>query len=202
MRDSAYAIEREYEDVAAVVNAIGGPVDGFGHSFGADVLLGAMPLTDNLRRAVIYESNAGAVPTPAWRTTAIRCSHVTNATQSSCRSTPGCSPARRPRTLTATAPRPTSRPRLRSPTRSRASGTPANSGGSCRTPYRSLKHTHVAAARQRIGMGAPRHVRGQRRPAEQPHHRSQRRRHMAIGADPELVARLLVEFLLSSDTTP
>jgi pimeloyl-ACP methyl ester carboxylesterase len=56
-----YAIEREHEDVAAVVDAIGGPVDVFGHSFGGDVVLGAMLLTSNLRRAVIYEPGAGDV---------------------------------------------------------------------------------------------------------------------------------------------
>jgi pimeloyl-ACP methyl ester carboxylesterase len=57
-----YAIEREYEDVAAVVDAIGGPVDVFGHSFGGDVLLGAMLVTANLRRAVIYEPGPGDLP--------------------------------------------------------------------------------------------------------------------------------------------
>src|SRR4051812_11044833 len=36
-----YAIEREFEDVAAIVDAVGGPVDVFGHSFGADLVLGA-----------------------------------------------------------------------------------------------------------------------------------------------------------------
>jgi pimeloyl-ACP methyl ester carboxylesterase len=57
-----YTIEREYEDVAAVVDAIGGPMDVFGHSFGGDVVLGAMLLTANLRRAVIYEPGPGDLP--------------------------------------------------------------------------------------------------------------------------------------------
>ena len=61
----AYAIEREYEDVAAVVDAVaasaGGPVDVVGHSFGGAVALGAATLTSNIRRLVMYES-APAVP--------------------------------------------------------------------------------------------------------------------------------------------
>jgi pimeloyl-ACP methyl ester carboxylesterase len=61
----SYAIEREYEDVAAVVDAIaartGGPVDVLGHSFGGGVALGAATLTANIRRLVMYES-APAVP--------------------------------------------------------------------------------------------------------------------------------------------
>jgi pimeloyl-ACP methyl ester carboxylesterase len=62
-----YTIEREYEDVAVVVDEIGGPVDAFGHSFGADVLLGAMRLTANLRRAVIYEPGPTSLPDLATR---------------------------------------------------------------------------------------------------------------------------------------
>lgn len=63
----AYAIEREYEDVAAVIDHIGGPVDAFGHSFGGDVLLGAMRLTPNVRRAVIYEPGPASLPDLAAR---------------------------------------------------------------------------------------------------------------------------------------
>lgn len=54
-----WSIEREYEDVAAVVDAIatehGRPVDVYGHSMGGDVAFGAVPLTKNLRRLVLYE---------------------------------------------------------------------------------------------------------------------------------------------------
>ncbi|HEY2888474.1 MAG TPA: alpha/beta fold hydrolase, partial [Candidatus Limnocylindrales bacterium] len=54
-----YAIEREYEDVAAVVDelaaASGRPVDVVGHSFGGRCGLGAALLTKNLRRLVAYE---------------------------------------------------------------------------------------------------------------------------------------------------
>jgi pimeloyl-ACP methyl ester carboxylesterase len=58
-----YSIEREYEDLAAVVDAIaaesGGPVDVVGHSYGGRIGLGAALLTPNLRRLVVYE---GAPP--------------------------------------------------------------------------------------------------------------------------------------------
>lgn len=54
-----YAIAREYEDVAAVVDAVaaaeGRPVDVVGHSFGGRVGLGAALLTAHLRRLVVYE---------------------------------------------------------------------------------------------------------------------------------------------------
>ena len=55
----AYAIEREYEDVAAaaetIAAAIDGPVDVAGHSYGGRVALGASPLTPAIRRIVVYE---------------------------------------------------------------------------------------------------------------------------------------------------
>jgi pimeloyl-ACP methyl ester carboxylesterase len=54
-----YALEREYEDVAAVIDAIGGrtgqPVTGYGHSYGGLCLFGAAPLTSNLGRLALYE---------------------------------------------------------------------------------------------------------------------------------------------------
>jgi pimeloyl-ACP methyl ester carboxylesterase len=54
-----YAIAREYEDVAAVVDAVaeaeGRSVDAVGHSYGGRVGLGAALLTPNLRRLVVYE---------------------------------------------------------------------------------------------------------------------------------------------------
>jgi hypothetical protein len=45
--------------LAAALDAIDGPVDVFAHAFGATLVLGAMPLTHNLRRAVLYEPGAG-----------------------------------------------------------------------------------------------------------------------------------------------
>ncbi|MEQ8698383.1 MAG: alpha/beta hydrolase [Bauldia litoralis] len=54
-----YVFAREFEDVAAVVDGIagetGGPVNLFGHSYGAVCSLEAALRTDNLRRLVIYE---------------------------------------------------------------------------------------------------------------------------------------------------
>jgi pimeloyl-ACP methyl ester carboxylesterase len=60
-----YAIEREYEDVAAVVDWLasetGRSVDVVGHSFGGRCGLGAARLTRHLRRLVVYEG----APAPA-----------------------------------------------------------------------------------------------------------------------------------------
>ena len=54
-----YSIEREYEDVAAVAEAIaaetGGPIDVLGHSYGGRTALGAALLSDAIRRVVAYE---------------------------------------------------------------------------------------------------------------------------------------------------
>ena len=64
---SGYDIRREFEDVAAVVEAIadeaGSPVDVVGHSYGGRVGLGGALLTSNLRRLVVYEG----APAPAAR---------------------------------------------------------------------------------------------------------------------------------------
>jgi len=51
----SYAIEREFEDIAAVIDGIGGPVDVVGHSFGALCALEAATQARNLRRLVLYE---------------------------------------------------------------------------------------------------------------------------------------------------
>ena len=59
-----YAIEREFEDVAAVAAAVardaGGPVDVFGHSYGGRCALGAALLSPDIRRVISYEG----APTP------------------------------------------------------------------------------------------------------------------------------------------
>ncbi len=59
-----YAIEREFEDVAAVAESVaaepGASVDVFGHSYGGRCALGAALLTDTIRRVVSYEG----APTP------------------------------------------------------------------------------------------------------------------------------------------
>ena len=66
-----YALEREYEDVAAVVDDVasrwGGPVDLVGHSYGGNVAFGGTLLTSSVRRLVMYEG--WPMPDIADRTT-------------------------------------------------------------------------------------------------------------------------------------
>jgi pimeloyl-ACP methyl ester carboxylesterase len=50
-----YALEREFEDVAAIVDGIGGPVDVLAHSHGALVSIEGAALAKNLRRLALYE---------------------------------------------------------------------------------------------------------------------------------------------------
>jgi pimeloyl-ACP methyl ester carboxylesterase len=58
-----YAIEREFEDVAAVVDAVaartGQAVSVWGHSYGADCAMGAAARTDKVARLVLYEPGLG-----------------------------------------------------------------------------------------------------------------------------------------------
>jgi pimeloyl-ACP methyl ester carboxylesterase len=58
-----YAIEREFEDVAAVVDAVaertGGPVALWGHSYGADLAMGGATLTANVSHLILYEPGLG-----------------------------------------------------------------------------------------------------------------------------------------------
>lgn len=51
----SYAIEREYEDVAAVLDALGEPASLLGHSFGGLCALEGARLTRNIRKLVLYE---------------------------------------------------------------------------------------------------------------------------------------------------
>jgi pimeloyl-ACP methyl ester carboxylesterase len=50
-----YAIEREFEDIAAVIDSLGEPANLFGHSYGGICSLGAALLTSRIRRLVLYE---------------------------------------------------------------------------------------------------------------------------------------------------
>jgi pimeloyl-ACP methyl ester carboxylesterase len=59
---SGYAVEREYEDIAALVDFIGGGVNLLGHSFGGLCVLEAALLTPNIRRLVVYEPPSLPVP--------------------------------------------------------------------------------------------------------------------------------------------
>jgi pimeloyl-ACP methyl ester carboxylesterase len=51
----AYELQREAEDVAAVVDAIGEPVHVLGHSYGALAAIEAARLTPNIHRLILYE---------------------------------------------------------------------------------------------------------------------------------------------------
>lgn len=59
-----YAIEREFEDIAAVVDSIRQPVSLLGHSFGGLCSLEASLLTNNIRKLVLYEA---PIPVPDVR---------------------------------------------------------------------------------------------------------------------------------------
>jgi pimeloyl-ACP methyl ester carboxylesterase len=65
-----YSLDKEYADVAAVVDAAavayGGPVDLLGHSYGGNVAFGAATRTLNVRRLLLYEG--WPVPNTAHRT--------------------------------------------------------------------------------------------------------------------------------------
>ena len=50
-----YTIDREYEDVAAIVDSIPGPVNLLGHSYGAICSLEASLKTSNLGKLILYE---------------------------------------------------------------------------------------------------------------------------------------------------
>ncbi|HSR19850.1 MAG TPA: alpha/beta hydrolase [Anaerolineales bacterium] len=50
-----YAVEREYEDVAAVVDSIGEPANLLGHSYGGLCALEASLLSGNVRKLILYE---------------------------------------------------------------------------------------------------------------------------------------------------
>lgn len=58
---SEYAVEREFEDVVAVVDSIDKPVNLLGHSFGALCCLEAPLLTEKINRLILYEPQAPGV---------------------------------------------------------------------------------------------------------------------------------------------
>jgi pimeloyl-ACP methyl ester carboxylesterase len=66
-----YRIEREYEDVAAVADAVaneaGRPVDVVGHSYGGRVGLGAALLAGSIGRLVVYEGAPAPAPGHGYR---------------------------------------------------------------------------------------------------------------------------------------
>jgi pimeloyl-ACP methyl ester carboxylesterase len=64
----AYSIEREFEDVATVIEAVaaraGRPVGLWGHSYGADCAMGAAARTDQVGHLVLYEPGLGSPFSP------------------------------------------------------------------------------------------------------------------------------------------
>jgi pimeloyl-ACP methyl ester carboxylesterase len=61
--DDGYSVEREFEDVAAVVRDAGEGALLVGHSYGGLVAAGAAPLLNGLSRLVLYEPPMGGVLT-------------------------------------------------------------------------------------------------------------------------------------------
>lgn len=65
-----YAIEREFEDIAAVVDAvaarIGSPVALWGHSYGASCAIGGAALTGNVSHLLLYEPSLGLTYPVGW----------------------------------------------------------------------------------------------------------------------------------------
>jgi pimeloyl-ACP methyl ester carboxylesterase len=65
---SGYCLEKEFEDVATVVDAVaartGGPVTLFGHSYGANCAMGAATMTKNIHHVVLYEPSLGLTYKP------------------------------------------------------------------------------------------------------------------------------------------
>lgn len=62
----AYALEREFEDLASVVDSIGGSVDLLGHSFGGLCALEAALLTPRIRRLILYEAPVPVAAAPDY----------------------------------------------------------------------------------------------------------------------------------------
>jgi pimeloyl-ACP methyl ester carboxylesterase len=59
-----YAIELEYDDVAAVVDWVGAETAVLGHSYGGICALEAALLTDGIRRLILYEPPMGFLASP------------------------------------------------------------------------------------------------------------------------------------------
>ncbi len=71
-----YAIEREFEDLTAVIDSIGSPVNLLGHSYGGICSLEAAIRSPNLQRLILYEppipDQTGGDIYPAWVLDAMR----------------------------------------------------------------------------------------------------------------------------------
>ena len=69
---AAYAMDREHEDVAALLAAIGAPTLVFAHSYGGVCALGALLLTSHVARLVVYEPYVPVVPASEASATTLR----------------------------------------------------------------------------------------------------------------------------------
>lgn len=67
---ASYALQRDFEDVAAVVDAVtaqtGGPVALWGHSYGANCAMGGAAVTSNVSHLILYEPSLGVAYPPGW----------------------------------------------------------------------------------------------------------------------------------------
>jgi pimeloyl-ACP methyl ester carboxylesterase len=67
---AGYSIEWEFEDVAAVVEAVasrtGGPVALWGHSYGAGCAMGGAAITSSVHHLVLYEPGLGIAYPAGW----------------------------------------------------------------------------------------------------------------------------------------
>lgn len=65
-----YTIDRDFEDVAAVIDAVaaraGGPVAVWGHSYGANCAMGGAALTRNVGHLLLYEPSLGLRYPEGW----------------------------------------------------------------------------------------------------------------------------------------
>ena len=59
-----YDIELEYDDIAAVAEAIGGQVTVLGHSYGGPIVIGAASRTEAIARVIAYEGWPGLAGSP------------------------------------------------------------------------------------------------------------------------------------------
>jgi pimeloyl-ACP methyl ester carboxylesterase len=67
-----YAIERDFEDIAALVDAIGEPTYLFGHSYGGVCTIHALLRTRHVRKLVVYEPYTAVSPASEPSATTLR----------------------------------------------------------------------------------------------------------------------------------
>ena len=62
----AYALEKEFEDIAAILDSVEEPADVLGHSFGALCALEASLRTKNIRKLILYEPAISLTDMPIY----------------------------------------------------------------------------------------------------------------------------------------